>query len=136
MFKAVVILITIIISPMAQASESMVAELVRVVDGDTIIVNIDGWPAIVGYQIGVRVNGCDTPELRDKRVEIKALAYRAKDVVRCLLESAKVIELRNIERGKYFRLVADVYVDGTNLTDFLIASGLALPYDGGKRPSW
>ena len=36
-------------------------------------------------------------------------------------------------RGKYFRIVADVYGDGRNLTKLLIRSGHAVKYDGGKK---
>ena len=38
-----------------------------------------------------------------------------------------------VARGKYFRLVAEVLADGENLSDVLLAAGLAWPYDGGKR---
>jgi micrococcal nuclease len=41
-----------------------------------------------------------------------------------------------MDRGKYFRILADVYVDGENLTDLLISAGHARPYDGGKREGW
>ena len=42
-----------------------------------------------------------------------------------------------MERGKYFRIVADVYVDGENLAEALIDSGMAVKYDGGKKnTSW
>ncbi len=108
-------------------------KLVRVVDGDTIIVDIEGWPPIIGEQIGVRVSGCDTPELRDKRPEIRAKARCARDVVKAMLQAAGYIELRNIRRGKYFRIVADVYADGYNLADLLISAGHALPYAGGTK---
>ena len=53
-----------------------------------------------------------------------------------MLKTAKVIELRNIQRGKYFRIVADVYVDDKNLADILIKNNLALPYDGGTKRDW
>lgn len=52
------------------------------------------------------------------------------------LRSGKVIELQNIQRGKYFRLLADVYIDGNSLAKGLIASGHARPYNGGKRLGW
>ena len=52
------------------------------------------------------------------------------------LRSAKAIELRNIERGKYFRILADVYTDGKSLAEGLIKSGHARAYDGGKREGW
>lgn len=114
----------------------LVVDLVRVIDGDTIVVTIDGWPEVVGHEIGVRVAGCDTPELRDKRPDIKRLAYEAKGAVLLMLQHSRQIELRNIRRGKYFRLVADVYADGNKLSEFLIRQGLAQPYDGGTRPKW
>ncbi len=41
-----------------------------------------------------------------------------------------------MQRGKYFRIVADVYVDGNSLADELLQAELAKPYDGGKKPKW
>ena len=52
------------------------------------------------------------------------------------LRAAKKIELRNMKRGKYFRIVADVYVDGMSLAQMLLEAGLAKPYDGRKKPKW
>lgn len=128
--------LVLLLASVAHGADVQVVQLVRVVDGDTIVVNIQGWPEIVGLEIGVRVAGCDTPELRDKRPEIRAMAYRARDMVAVLLGKAQVVELRNISRGKYFRLVADVYADGINIARVLIDSGLAQPYDGGRKPVW
>ena len=53
-----------------------------------------------------------------------------------VVRAAKLVELRNIKRGKYFRLLADVYADGKNLAEGLIESGHAIAYDGGKRSAW
>jgi micrococcal nuclease len=38
-----------------------------------------------------------------------------------------------MERGKYFRIAADVYVDGENLADVLVEAGVAVRYDGGNK---
>jgi tRNA G10 N-methylase Trm11 len=38
--------------------------------------------------------------------------------------------------NKYFRILADVYVDGVNLADELIQHGHAKSYDGGTKSSW
>ena len=38
-----------------------------------------------------------------------------------------------INRGKQFRLVAEVIASGENLSDVLLARGLARPYASGKR---
>ncbi len=54
-----------------------------------------------------------------------------------ILRGAKVIELRNMKRGKYFRIVADVLVDDVNLSEILVDSKLAVRYDGGtKTKDW
>ena len=50
---------------------------------------------------------------------------------------ASKIELRNPQRGKYFRIVSEVWIDGKSLADILKAKGLAKDYDGeGARPEW
>ena len=105
------------------------AEFVRNYDGDTITVNIPGYPAIAGKNVSIRVKGIDTPEIRGKSNNERQLAIKARDVVGFLLKSAKEIELRNIQRGKYFRIVADVYFDGKNLSEILIDKKFAIPYN-------
>ena len=42
-----------------------------------------------------------------------------------------------MKRGKYFRIVADVYDDhNRSLADELIRNNLAVPYDGGHKVDW
>jgi endonuclease YncB( thermonuclease family) len=57
----------------------------------------------------------------------------ARDEVARLLKSAKVINLHNPKRDKYFRIVADVEFDGESLSVFLLNRGLAVSYDGGTK---
>ncbi|GFM35714.1 thermonuclease family protein [Desulfovibrio psychrotolerans] len=83
------------------------AHVVRVVDGDTLVVDIPAFPDVVGRHISIRLAGCDTPELRDKSPEKREKAREAKAFVHDLLAGRTVI-LRDIRRGKYFRLVARV----------------------------
>ena len=113
-----------------------VAEITSVYDGDTFRCNIAGWPAVAGHNIGVRVFGIDTPEKRGTKGRVKALALAARDLTARTLNRARTVELKNIRRGKYFRLVAEVWVDGRSLADILIRKGLAKPYDGGRKPVW
>ncbi len=115
----------------------VVSEVTSIYDGDTFRVNLAGYPKLIGYRIGIRVNGIDTPEMRGKCAQEKALAREAKQVTVAALRAAKKIELKNMKRGKYFRIVADVYVDGKNLGALLIAKNLAVMYDGGhKAKDW
>ena len=50
-----------------------------------------------------------------------------------ILKDAEQINLKNMERGKYFRIAADVIVDGESLGDMLIEAGVAVRYSGGKK---
>jgi len=115
---------------------ALVSEVVSVYDADTFRVNIKGWPAVVGLNMPIRVNGIDAAEIRGKCLKEKALAKQARLFTVNFLKSGTV-ELHNIKRGKYFRFAADVYVDGKSLGDALIKAGHARFYDGkSKREGW
>ena len=94
---------------------------------------LSGLHPIIGEKINIRVNGIDTPEIRGKCEKEKYDAKQAKEMVTDILKDAKQIELKNMERGKYFRIAADVMVDGENLADMLIEAGMAIRYDCGKK---
>jgi len=113
-----------------------VSKVISVYDGDTFRVNIDSLPPIVGKNIRIRVNGIDTPEIRGKCLYEKNLALKARDFVRAKLANAKEIKLTNLQRGKYFRVVANVVVDGVSLEQELLDNNLAYEYSGGKKLSW
>ena len=113
-----------------------VSKVISVYDGDTFRVNIASLPPIVGKNIPIRVNGVDTPEIRGKCQYEKNLALKARDFVRGKLANAKEIKLTNLQRGKYFRVVANVLVDGVSLEQELLDNELAYEYSGGKRSSW
>ena len=102
-------------------------------DGDTVTFNLPGLHPIIGEKISIRVNGIDTPEIRGKCKKEKYDAKQAQEMVADILKDAEQITLKNMERGKYFRIAADVYVDGENLADMLIEAGMAIRYNGGKK---
>ena len=106
---------------------------VRNYDGDTITFNLPNLHPIIGKKIAIRVNGIDTPEIRGKCDKEKYDAKQAQGMVEEFLKDAERIDLKNMGRGKYFRIVADVYADGENLAEALIDSGMAVRYDGGKK---
>ena len=132
-----IILLLIVLSLNVQASLKdktfgtlVVSEVTSIYDGDTFRVNIKGMHPLVGDNIGIRVAGLDTPELRGKCPKEKALAREAKQVTVDFLRKSKHIELRGTKRGKYFRIVADVYGDNVSLKEILLDKNLAVPYNG------
>ena len=114
----------------------VVAKINSVYDGDTFRCDIAGVPDIIGKNISIRVNGIDTPEMKDKDQYVRMKAVDAKNLAQRKLLGAKKVELRNIDRGKYFRIIADVYVDGESLSKIMLDSGLANEYDGGTKQEW
>lgn len=108
-------------------------EYLKNYDGDTITFNIKNLHPIIGKRISVRVLGIDTPEIRGRAPCERKRALQAQKRVKGLLSKAKNIELKNVQRGKYFRILADVLVDGESLSQKLIQDGLARHYDGKKK---
>ena len=136
-FVALIFLITTInLQAKPQYGTVTVSKVISVYDGDTFRVNIDSLPPIVGKNIPIRVNGVDTPEIRGKCLYEKNLALKARDFVRAKLANAKEIKLTNLQRGKYFRVVANVLVDGVSLEKELLDNNLAYEYGGGKKLNW
>ena len=130
------ILITFQVQAAPQYGTVTVSKVISVYDGDTFRVNIDSLPPIVGKNIPIRVNGVDTPEIRGKCQYEKNLALEARDFVRGKVANAKEIKLTNLQRGKYFRVVANVLVDGVSLEKELLDKELAYEYTDGKKLSW
>ena len=123
----------------ASAFEQRVpARVTRVIDGDTFKVEARVWPGIVA-QANVRVRGVDTPET-GRRAGCGEFERRrgraARDFVRGVI--GEQVWLVNVSYGKYARrVVASVLLaDGRDLATLLLAAGHALPYRGGRRPSW
>ena len=132
----VVLALSISANAKPQYGSLSVSKVNSVYDGDTFRVDIDVLPPIIGKNIAIRVNGVDTPEIRGKCQYEKSLALKARDFVRAKLANAKEVKLTNLQRGKYFRVVANVIVDGVSLEEELLDNKLAYEYSGGKKLSW
>jgi len=112
-----------------------------VYDGDTIRVAPSWLPPEL--KLKVRVLGIDTPEKgwRAKCAYEHDLAEKATEFVvkkiQYAIDNRKRIAFRNIKWDKYGgRVDATVIIAGENLSDSLIAAGLARPYFGGKKEPW
>ncbi len=107
-------------------------------DGDTITFDIPGIHPLIGKNISVRVRGLDTAEVSTKNKCEKRVGLYTKEQVAVLLKRAKRVDLLNVSREKYFRILADVIVDGKSLSENLMNAGLAYAYDGGTKmpPNW
>lgn len=107
-------------------------------DGDTIRFNIHDVHPLIGNNISVRVLGVDTPEKNGKLPCESERGRIVQQFVERIMKSAKNIELRDVGKDKYFRILAQVNVDGKDLADMLIKNRMAYPYSGGTkmRTNW
>ncbi len=113
-----------------------ITRVLSVTDGDTFRCDIDKMSAICGRDMPIRIRNIDCPESRCDRLWEKRLAARAQLSLKTILEVADVITISNVTRGKYFRLLADVFADGVNVGSEMIRAGHARKYTGGTREPW
>jgi micrococcal nuclease len=114
--------------------EYRVKKITKIVDGDTIDVDIDlGFN--ISYSQRVRLAGIDTPESRTADKHEKALGLEVKDRLKYLTEKAKEIVIRTEKPDsteKYGRVLGWLFIDGaqTSVNEGLIADGFAWSYMG------
>lgn len=111
----------------------------RVVDGDTVDVDIDLGFGIVLTDERVRVMGIDTPESRTSDKIEKVFGIAAKERLKELIGKKSILKTeinKNGEdmKGKFGRVLGDfVAPDGRMCTDILIDEGHAVPYHGQSK---
>ena len=112
------------VSPISQAQKTY--NVVRVVDGDTIDVSVDGEVE------RIRLIGINTPETVYPRKPVECFGVEASNKAKSLLSGKKVI-LENDnsqgERDKYGRLLRYVFLeDSTSFNLLMIKEGYAYEY--------
>jgi micrococcal nuclease len=114
--------------------EYYVKKVTKVVDGDTIDVDIDlGFD--ISFSSRVRLAGIDTPESRTTDKIEKALGLEAKAFLKNSIDSAKtyVIKTEKIDSSeKYGRILGWLFLDGSDksINEEMITAGHAWGYLG------
>lgn len=114
-------------------------KVTRVVDGDTVDVDID-----LGFHMWlrgerVRLMGIDTPESRTSNKREKILGNKSKDRLKELVKENKgyiVLETTKEGKGKFGRILGYLHTeltDGVSFNQMLIDEGHARPYFGGSK---
>ena len=140
MKNAMLILCLMLASLQAQAKDlygPYKADLVRVLDGDTVEVSVHVWPGLK-QSIKLRIAGINTPEKRGRVSDCeKAAGKAATAFTENWLKDADTITVYDIHLGKWAgRVVGKLKKGGADLSQALINAGHAKPYDGGKREPW
>jgi len=109
-------------------------KLDRVVDGDTIDIVIDLGFSIL-HKCRVRLFGIDTPESRTRDLDEKARGKLAKDFLSfCLASSDEhVIKTSVDSKGKFGRVLGEIYCDRKNINLLMIDKHHAVAYKGQSK---
>ena len=107
-------------------------KMVRVVDGDTVDVDIDLGFGVWMRKQRIRMYGIDTPESRTRNLKEKALGLKAK--ARLIELCGEKLMLKSQGTDKYGRILGVPYtMDGLDMCNQLVEEGHAVQYFGGKK---
>lgn len=114
-------------------------EILRIIDGDTVVVKAPFLPAPLKPELAVRVFGVDTPEKswRGKCDYEKELGEMASAYTKSLIEMTTRHQVDLMKWDKFGgRVLGDIILDGKSLRSALIENGYAREYFGKKKESW
>ena len=108
-------------------------KVIKVYDGDTITIasKLPNTESPI-YRFNVRLNGIDSPEIKGKTEKEKELAKASRDALNHLIYG-KIVTLQNISTEKYGRILADVYIDKINVSQWMLENKYAVKYNGGTK---
>lgn len=113
-------------------------ELKRIIDGDTVVLIIDlGFN--IKIEVGLRLEGIDTPEVNSSHGLEQEAAYRSEVFLGQLIEKEELI-VKTKKNDMYGRYIGTLFIKGphecVNVNNFMLNHGLARKYDGGRRKKW
>jgi len=112
--------------------------VIKVVDGDTVDVDIDLGFGVCLKDERVRIMGIDTPEsrTRDKVEDLFGEAAKAR-LKELMKDGGKLITTEDRKgedmKGKFGRILGDFEIGDKRVTDILIEEGHAVAYFGGSK---
>ena len=109
-------------------------EVTRIVDGDTVDVDIDLGFGMVYKKQRVRMMGIDTPESRTRDLEEKFYGKASKAHLTKILENQKV-QLQSHDKGKFGRILGELFVGDSafSVNQQMIDEYHAVPYFGQSK---
>jgi len=113
-------------------------KVLKVVDGDTVDVDIELGFGVWLTDERVRVIGIDTPESRTSDKVEKVFGLAAKARLKELLDEEAILITQDDKhgedmKGKFGRVLGDFRVGGRTVTEILIEEGHAVAYHGQSK---
>ena len=142
MKKLLLILLALPALALAQKTPNGVtydAQIVRVSDGDTIVIVAPFLPAPLKPELAVRIYGVDTPEkgFRGQCDSEKQRGEAASVFTKNLVQASQQRQVILYGWDKFGgRVLGDIILNGQSLRAQLIANGFAREYYGEAKQSW
>ena len=113
-------------------------KIIRVVDGDTVDVDIDLGFGVWLHKERVRIYGIDTPESRTRDLEEKRYGLAAKEFVKEFVRdkggSNIVLRTRKYDaKGKFGRILGELFINDISINQKMIDDHHAVDYGGGNK---
>ena len=109
-------------------------KLVKVVDGDTIDVDIDLGFGVWMRNQRIRMHGIDTPESRTRDLEEKKYGLAAKDfLIKWTNAGGLTLKTHKDDRGKFGRILGEIWCFDTNVNEKMIEEHHAVRYMGQSK---
>ena len=115
------------------------AQIIRVTDGDTVVIAAPFLPAPLKPELAVRVYGVDTPEkgFRGQCDSEKQRGEAATVFTKSLINASQQRQVILYGWDKFGgRVLGDIILNGQSLRSQLIANGFAREYYGDAKQSW
>ena len=115
------------------------AQIIRVTDGDTVVIAAPFLPAPLKPELAVRVYGVDTPEkgFRGQCDSEKQRGEAATAFTKSLINASQQRQVILYGWDKFGgRVLGDIILNGQSLRSQLIANGFAREYYGDAKQSW
>jgi endonuclease YncB( thermonuclease family) len=115
------------------------AQIVRINDGDTVVIAAPFLPAPLKPELAVRIFGVDTPEkgFRAQCPQEDARGKAATEFTKSAIEASQKRQVVLYNWDKFGgRVLGDIILDGKSLRQGLIANGFAREYFGEAKTSW
>ena len=114
-------------------------KILRVIDGDTVDVDVDLGFGVWLRKERVRIMGIDTPESRTRDKIEKKFGLASKARLKELLKSGCILKTQVSKKGedmkgKFGRILGDfILEDSRRVTEILVNEGHAVAYFGGSK---
>ena len=138
----IALLIAVLVPAYAQKQPQGVtydAQIVRVNDGDTVVISAPFLPQPLKPELAVRIFGVDTPE-KGHRAQCPSEDQRGQAATQFTKNAVNAATKRQVVLYGWDkfggRVLGDIILNGQSLRSMLIANGFAREYFGDAKQSW